>query len=523
MLVTPLLGGGKEASRLYAEARRAERSGQIVSAYLLYSQAAAADPQNRKYWARSQALRTRAAIEAKTMPRSLSSPPLSEPEVPSTASVEEMRAETGETPALPLLPSPSLEPAPGKRSFDLRGDSRELFEQVTRAYGLDVIFAEGYQPYPSIRFRLEQAEFGEALRSLEAATNSFLVPVSEKLGMVAKDNDQMRRDLEHHEAAVVPVPHPVSLQEAQELVRSVQQAMEIQRLMLESQRRLIVVRDYSSKVRPAKALLEQLLLHRTQVSIEVEFLELRNSATQTLGVQVPTRHPLAWLSRIWNAAPSIPRDVGRLATFGGGRTFFGIGAFEAELFASMTRSNSQSRLRAELVAQHGLPSSLHLGDKYPVMTAGYFGATTGTGELFRPPPTFTFEDLGVVVKVTPQVHSMEEITLDVEADYKVLTGQVANGIPVIASRSFKSSVRLRQGEWAVMAGLLTASESRTVTGLAGLASVPVLGALFRRTETSREEGEALLVLKPRLTSLPPSESVTTPLWTGSEARPRIPL
>jgi hypothetical protein len=56
------------ASEVYAEARKAEKKGQMAMAYLLYSQAAALEPGNATYWLRSQAVRTRAALEAGTMP-----------------------------------------------------------------------------------------------------------------------------------------------------------------------------------------------------------------------------------------------------------------------------------------------------------------------------------------------------------------------------------------------------------------------------------------------------------------------
>ena len=49
----------KEARQCYEQGRKAERKGQLVQAYLLYSQAAAQDPANLEYWLRAQGLRTR--------------------------------------------------------------------------------------------------------------------------------------------------------------------------------------------------------------------------------------------------------------------------------------------------------------------------------------------------------------------------------------------------------------------------------------------------------------------------------
>src|SRR5579863_9054802 len=57
-----------DATKLYNEARKAEKAGQVARAYLLYTEAAALEPANHLYWSRSLALQTRAAMQAKVTP-----------------------------------------------------------------------------------------------------------------------------------------------------------------------------------------------------------------------------------------------------------------------------------------------------------------------------------------------------------------------------------------------------------------------------------------------------------------------
>ncbi len=69
-------------------------------------------------------------------------------------------------------------------------------------------------------------------------------------------------------------------------------------------------------------------------------------------------------------------------------------------------------------------------------------------------PTTQFVDLGLVLKITPTVHEDMEVTLDVDAEFKSLGSTSFNGIPVINSQQYQGKVRLKDGEWAVVAGML---------------------------------------------------------------------
>jgi hypothetical protein len=61
-LLATLAWAASAAEQLFQQGQKAERAGQIVRAYLLYAQAAAAEPANIVYWERAQALRPMASL-----------------------------------------------------------------------------------------------------------------------------------------------------------------------------------------------------------------------------------------------------------------------------------------------------------------------------------------------------------------------------------------------------------------------------------------------------------------------------
>src|SRR5579864_498601 len=173
-----------DPQKLYEEGRKAERAGHMARAYLLYSQAAELEPQNQLYWLRSQAVQSRAALE---------SPPKA-PEVSAKASDAVARASadsifdalTPKDRVAERQPQPpvELQGTPGRQDFDLRADAKSLWEQVAGALGLDTVFDGDYQPGPQIRFHLTASDYRETLHALEAATGSFIVPISKRLFLV---------------------------------------------------------------------------------------------------------------------------------------------------------------------------------------------------------------------------------------------------------------------------------------------------------------------------------------------------
>jgi general secretion pathway protein D len=190
-----------------------------------------------------------------------------------------------------------------------------------------------------------------------------------------------------------------------------------------------------------------------------------------------------------------------------------------------TRSNSNSLYSAQLRSVAGQPATLHVGEKYPVITGGYFGASTATqaGQTYAPPPSFTFVDLGLEMKVTPFINGVDVTTLGVETSFQVINGQAVNGIPIIGNRSLKSQVTLRNGEWAVIGTLVNRTRSKGSTGFWGLAQLPFLGALFKQTTTDDEENNVLIGVRTRLLSLPAQEMAIRSLRVGSDQRPYNPL
>ena len=510
MVCAGVCGAADFADRLYKEGQKAERAGDMLHAYLLYARAAALDPKSVEFAAHKTALRGIAALSA----RQELDPDPAEP-APSEIAMPELSA-ADVLEARQALAPPHLTGSQEKKSFDLKGDPRTVFEKVAEAYGVLVVFESDYQAPPPFTFRMTDAGFEEALRALETVGNSFFIPVNDRLALVVRDTPQKRTERAPTMAIGIPIPERMSVVDAQELLTAVQQTLDIRRMTVDPTRHMIFVRDQVTKVEAARLMFYTLSQLRPQVAVDVELLSVDKNSSLNYGMNLPNQISIV----NFQGLVSLPTAFRTLERLTGASTPFALGITQASAFATLARSRSDNLLQAEIVSLDGQAATLHVGTRYPVITNGYYGNATGTGQVFAPPPTVNFEDLGLVLKITPSIHAEGEVTLDVETEFKVLGAPSAiSGIPIVANRKFTGKVRLKDGEWAVLAGLVQLNDSETRVGWPGLSQLPWIGRFFSQNTTEHDTSQILVVLKPHLTTLPQWERVARAIWIGTETRP----
>lgn len=513
------------AAGLARQARQAQDSGQIVRAYLLYAEAAARDPGNPSYRANRDALAPAAKL--------LSKAKIETADVRPDISAAEQSTETGPPIEFAtkqdwqrdgdLQPLPKLRPNPLAATFDIRGDEKSAFEQVAAAYGIRPIFDPQLDLHAPVRFQIDQADFRTAMEGLTAVTHTFVFPVSEHDLFVAQDSVTKRRELEPNVLLTVPLPNALGQKDLIEAASAVRTVLDMRTMGWDSESRTVLIRDRYTRASVARDLLNALLLPRAQVSVEVQFLTFDSDRSFHYGVSLPTAYQLVDFGHIGGLQrllPSLANPPTFLA-FGGGATLFGVGLTNASVFAGYSKSFSSNLYDATVVVGDGQTADFHIGDKYPIAQSIYTGFSQGGSSIYNPAPQITLEDLGFVLKITPHVNGEGDISLDIEADVKSLGSQSINSVPEIAERQYKGSVSLREGEWAVLAGMDSYTHSVSKTGLAGTLQIPGLNEVLAETTRDNQVSKTMLVIKPRITRLPMPGSASPEYLIGPQQGDRV--
>jgi general secretion pathway protein D len=150
-------------------------------------------------------------------------------------------------------------------------------------------------------------------------------------------------------------------------------------------------------------------------------------------------------------------------------------------------------------------ATLKIGDRQPTATGSFQPGIGGVGINPLVNTQFTFIDVGVNVDITPKVHDNGEISMHVELEISSVRDHVnLGGIdqPVISQEKAINDIRLRDGQVNLLAGLNQTQDSKTVTGIPGLSSIPIIGKLFSSHQIDKSSSEMLIALIPHIVRRP---------------------
>jgi len=526
----------ESAESLFRQGAEAQRDGRYVEAYVFYNQARALDPANDKYIQAAQQVQENAAqMVASTgdfrtaIAMAPAAPGLQNlfPEASTDEPLEARITVTNEAPERVLKGPVQLKPKDHISVFRFRGSIAEAYEEIAEEFGLDVIFDEEFDGEKEVRVDLFDCDFRCVMLAMRDVGQTLLVPLTDQLFLLADDNANNRRELEPVASITIPLNDALTTEEVTQIGQAIQQTLEVKRFQMSPTSGLLFMRDTVTKVRMAHAMVDALMHPRGAVMIELSVISVSRDRTAELGITLPDSTSVTNFSTILNAVPAQSGGSLPLIGIGGGDSLLGVTIGNSQALATMNSGTGSSIQTLSIRTEHGMPAELKLGERYPIVTAQFSAApgpgvddAINSGNFSQPIPSFTFEDLGLNMKATPLIHSANEVTLELETEFRLLAGGAVNGVPILANREFHTSVRLRQGEFAIISGMAIQEQRNTRTGTAGLAHIPFLGQFFSRHRRQRNQSELLIVVRPRVIRLPPAEVVPSLTFRfGPEQRP----
>lgn len=166
---------------------------------------------------------------------------------------------------------------------------------------------------------------------------------------------------------------------------------------------------------------------------------------------------------------------------------------DLRLALTAVTTSGYAKILAEpnLVTLNGQPASFLSGGEFPVPTAVGIGGVSGINTQFH--------SFGTQVTFTPTIIDKDRIRLSVAPSFSSVDRDLeVQGVPGTRSRAVTTTVDLRTGQWLAIAGLLQDQQSGSKVRVPFAGDIPVLGALFGQSSSSREETELMILVSPEL-------------------------
>jgi general secretion pathway protein D len=443
--------------------------------------------------------------------------------------------EAANAPEVKLKPFPT-EPL---AHFRITADSRKVFEALAKLADLNVAFTSNFRPIPQFSVDLSNVKIEEALNIVALQTHSFWRPVTANTILVVPDTPTDRRDYDVEELKTIYLSNPLAAADRTAITTALKQVLGLQRIIDNPDSNAIVIRDNPAKVAAAEQLVHQLDRSKAEIVMEVAVVEADRDRARDLGLYPATitssgaitpglQGGLVYAPSTSSSSSSSSSTSNGLSPLQGpGAVWNNFAAVLPSIAANAILSDTRTHIlqNPQIRATDGQTAKLKIGERVPYATGSFLptlGTTTTSAGLLAS-TQFQFQDVGVILELTPHLLADGEVAIHASIEISSVGAMVSVGgvsEPTFGERKIEHDIRLKEGEVSVLGGLIQTTLTNTVGGVPGLGDIPVFRYLFSTTHAERQETEVLIMLTPRVVRLPePYAGAATQVTLTGGAQP----
>jgi len=240
-----------------------------------------------------------------------------------------------------------------------------------------------------------------------------------------------------------------------------------------------------------KTIIQALDVPKMQVYVKARILEISNVKASQLGAKFGLIGGSATSSGLYTMSANLggPALAFNPADLGISMPVLKAGiALGATLDLLETFGAAKKLSEPSILCINNTPSTIYVGKTVSVLT----GKTTSTSTS----ESYTRQDIGLSLKVTPRIDSDNKVSLNVAVNVEdILPGSTA-GLPTTSKRKIQTTTIVNNGQSIIIGGLVKNNNDVTIKKVPFFGDIPLLGALFRHKEVSKDRTTLAVVLTP---------------------------
>ncbi|MFC1749103.1 type II secretion system secretin GspD [Pseudomonadota bacterium] len=290
----------------------------------------------------------------------------------------------------------------------------------------------------------------------------------------------------------------------------------------------LVITAPQDLMRSMQGVIKKLDVRRAQVLVEATIADVSLDESGALGVSwfvdgsPGNKGPIAgtlFNSPIDAAPAAVALANGDLPAISTPTSFLGVGRFNSSnidatvLLTALEGAGKANVLsRPVIMTLDNEEAEIVVGQNVPFLTGSYTSTGSGSSTPTNPFTTIKRENVGVTLKVKPQINEGNAVRLDIEQKVDSVAPSSSGAADLITNtRSIKTSVLIDDGGTIVLGGLIKDDMSETESKVPGLGDIPFIGALFRFKSSTKNKTNLMIFLKP---SIVRDAAVATKLTSG---------
>lgn len=406
---------------------------------------------------------------------------------------------------------------------------RDILNFIATQSGINITYDQTFQD-KAYSINLEDVTVEQALQQIMIANQLFYKVLNQKTLMVIPDTPTNRAKYDEMVLRVFYISH-ADATELNQTINSMMRiaTMPVQPVVLPNKAaNTITVRATAQVVDIIERLIRASDKPRAEVLIDIQILEVNRRRIKQLGLNL-SQYALGGTFSPEVAPPNTSGGIPPGAPPPFNLNTISQGISTADFYLTVPTAvlrflatDSQTKLIAkpQLRGAEGAKLTLNLGDEIPVVQT-VFGAPVAGGFASIPQSSFTYRPVGINIEMTPRVTYEGDIRLEMSVESSALGPSVSVGgqdAPSFSSRKVTTTLRLREGESNLLAGLLRDDQRKILTGFPGIMNVPVLRSLFGQTDNTIEQSDIVMLLTPRVIRTHElSAEDLAPIFIGTQA------
>jgi len=387
-----------------------------------------------------------------------------------------------------------------------------VYRTVGQLAGVNVLLDPDYTPKP-INVDLNGVSLEDALEITALESHTFWRPVTPNTIFVAQDNVQKRKELEQSVLKTFYLTNLSAPTELQDIVNAIRAVLDVQRVQQLLSQNAVIVRGTPDQIALAQKLVEDLDKARPEVIIDIAVMQISKDKSRTLGLSPPTSASIQLQDNL-NTTTTTTTTTGTTtpSSTGGGINLNSLASLTAENFqvtipsanlsAVMGDTDTKLIQNPQIRSLDNQKASLKIGERLPVATGSFQPGIGGVGINPLVNTQFQYIDVGVNIDVTPHVHSDREVSLKITMEISSEIGQASIGgitQPIIGQKKVDlGEIRLKDGESSLIGGIMDDSQTKSLSGIPGLAQIPILKYLFGQTTQDHSSDETVFAITPHV-------------------------